>query len=262
MITECRAPPFEIEDNGLLKVGGSTSLLLIEEMRNGQPISQHFGTAFFVRPDILLTAGHCTQGMRGPQLRLTISRPLSVGTINLTEFVNRRTETIECKVISSLYKKDAPHKDISVLHSGTYKSPNFLDLSASPIPLHATVDVIGYPGRHTTQFILGHKEITKPFHETVTAAETLLPAQALTVSRGTVESVGQTISYKVSTCQGMSGSCLWYNGKVFGTISEEGNADNIGVHVGQVDREPNSLPMSVAFTGPDVKRLLRQCNLD
>ena len=133
------------------------------------------------------------------------------------DLVRRRMETIECTVLGSLYKKDGPgHLDISMLHSGTYNSPNFLELSTDPIPLNAIVDVIGYPGRHSTEFILSHSGLAKPFQEHIASADTLLPAQTLTVTRGTIETVGSTISYRISTCPGMSGSCLLYKGKAFG----------------------------------------------
>jgi hypothetical protein len=134
-------------------------------------------------------------------------------------FVARRIETIECSVLDSLYRQDGPqagHMDISILHSGTYNSPTFLGLSAIPVPRHAVVDILGYPGRHSTDFIVAHAGLTKPFQECITSAETLLPAQTLTITRGIVETVGATISYKATTCPGMSGGCLLYKGKVFG----------------------------------------------
>jgi len=191
-------------------------MLLIEDSSDGYT-RRHYGTAFFVRPNILLTAGHCTLGLRDPRVRLIISRPFESGPIDLMDFVARRMETIECSVIDSLYQKDGPgHMDISILHSGSYSSPTFLQLSTLPVPRHGIVDIVGYPGRHSTDFILGHSGLTKPFQECITSAETLLPAQTLTITRGIVETVGSTISYKATTCPGMSGGCLIYNGKALG----------------------------------------------
>jgi V8-like Glu-specific endopeptidase len=208
---------FEKDNDGLLKAGRCTSLLLIEELSDNQPISHHFGTAFFIGPQFLLTAGHCTLGKKNSNVRLTVSRPLGDGPINLTEFVNRRTEAIDCKVLDSLYKKDAPgHKDISLLHSHGYRTSCWLDIATAPIPLHSTVDVVGYPGRPSDQFFLGHRELTKPLQESVAAAAVLLPAQTLTITRGTVESVGDTISYRLATCPGMSGSGLLYQDEIYG----------------------------------------------
>ena len=191
-------------------------MLLIEDESEGHT-KRHYATAFFIGPNMLLTAGHCTLGTVDPRIRLIISRPFESAPIDLMDLISRRMETIECTVLGSLYQKDGPGDlDISILHSGTYNSPTFLELSTHPIPVNAIADVIGYPGRHSTDFIVSHSGLTKPFHECVASAETLLPAQTLTVTRGTIKTVGSTISYEIATCPGMSGSCLLYKGKVYG----------------------------------------------
>lgn len=231
-------------------------MLLIEDDSEGYT-RRHYGTAFFVRPNILLTAGHCTLGLADPRVRLFISRPLESGPIDLMNFVARRIETIECSVIDSLYRPDGPgHMDISILHSGTYNSPTFLQLSTLPVPCHDVVDIIGYPGRHSTDFIVAHAGLTKPFQECITSAETLLPAQTLTVTRGIVETVGSTISYKATTCPGMSGGCLLYKGNVFG-FDPLIASNNVGVHVGQVEKKVDSLPASVSFMEHEIQEFLR-----
>jgi len=47
----------------------------------------------------------------------------------------------------------------------------------------------------------------------------VFPAGSLLVTRGTVEDSDETMSYQISTCPGMGGSCVLYQGSVIGKNS-------------------------------------------
>jgi hypothetical protein len=58
----------------------------------------------------------------------------------------------------------------------------------------------------------------------------------------------------------MSGSCVLYKGAVIGNNCSF-VADKIGVHVGQVDKNAETLPMAVSFVGDEVTKFLRKHSL-
>lgn len=126
-----------------------------------------------------------------------------------------KVSTNDCTVVSSLYTHNGlSERDIAILHAGSYNAAYYLQISADAIPENAIVDVLGYPGELKSEWM--RTQVVNDVDESLNAAAKLLPKRTLTVSRGTVQSIGSTVSYNLSTCPGMSGSCVLHRGKVIG----------------------------------------------
>ena len=130
--------------------------------------------------------------------------------------MNGNLATIDCTVVASLYEKNGPSQtDIAILHSGSYNAPSYLPLSTDVPAMHALVNIVGYPGELKLEWIRTQVGIRNA-DESLKATAKLLPIRTLTVSSGTVQSNGVMMAYNVSTCPGMSGSCVLSSGKVVG----------------------------------------------
>jgi hypothetical protein len=126
---------------------------------------------------------------------------------------------LDCTLVATVYGKNKIFddlNDIAILHCG-YTSKYHLKLSKDLPPKNAEVNVIGYPGEFKLAWI-GSQHGISDADEGLAAVGKLFPARKLTVSQGWVTDNGELISYQLSTCPGMSGSCLLYNGKVVGTL--------------------------------------------
>lgn len=129
--------------------------------------------------------------------------------------------TIDCTVVKSLYGKDGPpEKDIALLDAGSHNAADFLqvhpllDLPREYDDNLQLVDVIGYPGELKSEWMRTQK--VKDVDQSLEAVAKLLPRRTLTVTRGVLKNIGKTVTYDLSTCPGMSGSCVLYKGKVIG----------------------------------------------
>jgi len=206
---------------------------------------------------MLITAGHNIYGQSG---RVRITYP-GLRHLNYTQLTDGRVATIDCTVVGTLYTKNGPcEKDIAILHAGSHNAADVLQLSAELPQPNEFISVIGYPGELKSEWMktqIGIKDVDS----SLDAAAKLLPKRTLTVSRGAVKSTGATMAYTVSTCPGMSGSCVLYKGKVIGKDQIKCRTDYAtGVHVGQ-HNSAGSLPSAVSFTGQDVINLFRQQRL-
>lgn len=174
------------------------------------------GTAFFVGPRILLTAGHCVINAKEPTVRLLISTP-GVDVIDVSMLLNGRMSGIDCTVVTNLFKKNGPfNKDIAIISSGSYISSQYIQIGDGLLPADATVDIVGYPGEVTASWLRKHQGLVSA-DQSRDPAERLLPWRHLVISEGmVVDTTGPLTSYKISTCRGMSGSCLVYRGKAYG----------------------------------------------
>jgi hypothetical protein len=182
---------------------------------DGKPRKHFFATAFFVSETKLLTAGHNIAGVYDRVTRISISVP-GTSQVLSREMSLHKIPLIDCKLVGTLYKRGGPyHKDIAILDSGSFRSPDYVQLSSLIPPKDALVDVVGYPGEITREWIetqWGLKNLTQGAED----AKKLLPAGSLTVTRGKVEDSEETMSYHISTSPGMGGSCVLYQGCVIG----------------------------------------------
>lgn len=216
------------------------------------------GTAFFVAPSLLITAGHCVANLAKSQLILSLpGREL----IDADKLRNGDIEGLKCTVKATLFKpgRSSWTRDIAILETG-YISPNFLDLSQTHLGVGAVVDVIGYPADIPVHWLRRHHGLDSADHSKATA-EKLLPMRHLTISRGNVAAANSTVTYNVSTCRGMSGASLTSGGKAYGMLFILLFSKLIGVHIGQVNGAPDNLPMAVLFTEDDVTKFLIKHNL-
>lgn len=198
-----------------------TSFLHIEVSLPGGRIQRHFGTAFFIDRKHLITAGHNTYIKEGTIKKIQITYP-GLWRVNYTQLLDGKICTIDCTEVKSLYSKQGPYeRDIALLHAGSHNAADFLQLSPElPKEIdddHALVDVIGYPGELKSEWMRTQKDI-KDVDQSLDDVAKLLPKRTLTVTRGVLKSIGKTVSYDLSTCPGMSGSCVLYKGKVIGNF--------------------------------------------
>lgn len=172
------------------------------------------GTAFFFAPQYLLTAAHNVRGNDRTYLRISLPQ---VHHVTLPESMSG-IGMVQCNLVATVNGKnniDSHLNDIAILQS-PYFARYYLNLSKTPPPLAAKVNIVGYPARFTDTWIGSQPAIKDP-DKGMAAAEILFPTRHLTVSQGTVTETGDIISYRLSSCPGMSGACVLYNDKVVGT---------------------------------------------
>ena len=180
-------------------------------------IRRQFGTAFFIDKKHLITAGHNTFSKDGP-IKLQIIQP-GLSHVNYSKYLKGGYDTIDCTMVGSLYKLNGPaERDIAILDAGSYSVSvdHFVQLSDNVPQQGDYVDVIGYPGELSTAWMRKQEPQVNDIDESLKAVEKLLPRRTLTVTRGTVKSAGPIVEYNLSTCPGMSGSCVLHKGKVIG----------------------------------------------
>lgn len=227
-------------------------MLLID---NG-PGDSSLGTAFFVAPSTLITAGHCVADIG--KANLIISMP-GIPVVESKEIRDGDIDTIKCTVKALLYNPKQPGADIAILDCGSFRSKNFLQISQNKLEPNTVVDIIGYPGQVTRPWVEKHEGLQSP-RQSIAEATKLLPMDHLVASRGHVTNSNSTISYYLSSVRGMSGGCLLSGGKAHGTLSCL-DADSAGVHIGQKDKKKDTMPMAVVFSEPEVDKLLRKHKL-
>jgi hypothetical protein len=190
--------------------------LLLTEFTDKDGVNhQIIGTAFFFAPNYLLTAAHNVYGNNGKYLRVTLPEVHHVKLNNLLS----GTHMLECTLVATVYGKDKivnDLNDIAILRCG-YISEHYLNLSKDLPPKNAEVNVVGYPGEFKIAWI-GSQTAIKDKDQGLAAAGILFPPRKVTATQGLVTENGELISYRLSSCPGMSGGCLLYNGKVVGTL--------------------------------------------
>jgi len=208
------------KDTQELRFAAKCTAVMIVDVPSTTPGSWHryyFGTAFFVSPKILLTAGHNTLGPQGPLKTVRITTPGLVHmSYNLLQ--SQRLTTIECAVVGTLYtgKHSKSHlTDIAILHSGSYTAGDYLPVSSDPSNPGSEVNVIGYPGPAKEEWLAVHEGLQN-VEASRLVTDQMFPPRRLTISSGTVEAVEGNISYRVSTMPGMSGAPVICNGSAIG----------------------------------------------
>lgn len=223
LIDSRRYPDFETEDRNIINAGKATACLIIEERWPDGAIKKKFGTAFFVSSTRLLTAGHNVKTTPGA-LKIESTRLSYAGSQKVDYFTN----TVECSVLDTTYTSAAhdPRSDIAILECLAHEAGIYLPLSDNINELQGApgapviVDIIGYPCQFKTSQKEGFQEKGElnRYHASMQEAGQMLPAKTLTVTRGPVEEVDNgMIRYKISTLPGLSGACLMYKGKVYGS---------------------------------------------
>jgi V8-like Glu-specific endopeptidase len=178
----------------------------------------YYGTAFFVSDRRLVTAGHNAVGLDGKKYNLLITHP-GLERLNAWQVLHQKVPTIKCKIVATMYgRHGGVSRDIAILETESFVAINYL----RPYPVipaqNMVVTVIGYPNeikREWLETLKGLSDISKAKLE----ATRLFKGGNLIASQGTLESCGSILSYHISTCPGMGGSCVLYRGMIIGRRS-------------------------------------------
>ena len=184
------------------------------------------GTAFFISPTILLTAGHVGP-IKGQKVAIQPPGKLKLDLYysNLwraSKENKARTDVFNCKVLKTLYNKGNVNIDISILKSLEYRASTWVPIDMSmPLMTESAVDLIGYPGEVGRRYLnqVQGFDVSESQRSFVSS---ILPAYELIVSHGKVLH-GNDICprYKLSTTYGMSGGAIIFQGKVVGKIPSQ-----------------------------------------
>lgn len=208
---------FDADNSKVLLLASQCVAFLIVEFEK----STNYGTAVFIDEKHLLTAGHCLYDKNKRTDTCKRIRVVTPGLpyVDYGKLQKHQILTIDCSVVTNLFKgTSGPNEcDIALLHAGTTNGPLGIHLSSILPPAGAIVDVIGYPGVAVPAWLKKKLDNINDINETIKTVRKLLPDMTLTISRGSVESIGgNLITYNVSTVPGMSGSCLLFEGRVIG----------------------------------------------
>lgn len=256
LISRVPYPHFDSHDPCLLQAGSATACLIVRE-RFPDKHKSRYATAFFVTRSLLLTAGHNVL--------------LSKGALEIVDFrityagwkeVTASTNTLDCTLVANLYKERTPEwqgstPDIAVLdcQSHTAETHMTLSLDAAALQPGIFVDVVGYPQQlkdEQKRSLRVHKGLTERKLED---AGKMLPACTLTVTRGQINSRGNGVfEYNISTVPGMSGACVVFDGRVYGTSEISCICLILGIHLGQ----QGDLNHALSFEAPDVRKFLQE----
>ena len=212
-------PSFDVHDQLLLKAGKATTCVIVEERRADGSSGRNFGTAFFVTNTHLLTAGHvvkCSPGARIERIRVSYAG---------CKTVDAKTNTIECNVVGNLDESDSPISskfDLALLECPSQEAGTWLPISANvgDLQVGEIVDIVGYPADLTPpqKESFKKKGCLTDYDKSMEEAKLMLRPKTLTVSRGTVEAIGNgSIRYRLSSISGMSGACVMFNGMIYGS---------------------------------------------
>ena len=203
-------PTFERDTSDLLRASQCVAYLFVEFEDQVR-----IATAFWISKTFLFTAGHTLyhRNLTKPK-RIRLIEPSSP-VVEWQMLMDDKYMTVGCTVVENLYNGTNWETDVALLYTENFTWKQSIGLSRTLPPIGATVDIIGYPGEFSKWSLSkreGLTDIVKGFE----TAKMLLPEGKLTITRGTVQSTGTLISYKISTVQGMSGSCVVYQGRAIG----------------------------------------------
>jgi hypothetical protein len=197
--------------HGLVIVKNSTARLILEVPLEGGGFDRQYGTAFFFTKHHLITAGHNVYAP-GKRTTVYITYP---GSETVRPKEGRNPNWIKCKVVYSGYKTSA-HLDIAILECDGHVANYFVRLDTNIAPqTNCEVRIVGYPCEIRWRFIKRH-----PVHDyvkNIRKGSAILPPDTLVASVGIVDEIEEhSIYHQASTCEGMSGGCLLYNGRACG----------------------------------------------
>jgi hypothetical protein len=178
------------------------------------------GTAFFVGPNTLLTAGHVAH-KKGDKIIAQLPGTQEVATVERVIEGDPNLATFECVVKKTLYREGSSEPDITLLDcSKSFSATAWLSIERTYLEPDTAIDMLGYPGAYGREYLR-----QKQKYEVSIADEgdvkRLLPSWKLVVSHGPVLQPGDR--YKVSTIGGMSGGPVILNGKAVGSYPCQDN---------------------------------------
>ena len=176
-----------------------------------------FSTAFFVAPNLLLTAGHAVVPPKGSVKTHYCLFPPGTASVEFYDMIDETLDAIDAIILENTFKTGEMAKDIALLSSGSYKNRHYLLMSFDPLATGDMVDIVGYPADKSKMWIAKKHPDLSNRRDAERIGEELLPRGKLAVTRGIVTSTcDDATSYTISTCPGLSGSCVLHNGKIYG----------------------------------------------
>src|SRR5208282_3929365 len=128
------ARDFDTSKDSILEASKATCLLFIQSTDSRGHLDWEFATAFFVGPNLLLTAGH---NALNPRDAVNIERWIfSPGTphLNIDQIASHEHWAIRCSVVENMYKPGEISKDIAILSSENFVVKHYLKISTDPVP--------------------------------------------------------------------------------------------------------------------------------
>ena len=170
------------------------------------------GTAFFVSENLLLTAAHNVVPQSGRVTKVAIR-------YEGAKKVEPVGATLKCRVLALMPKSDPtstynPLEDLAILECIGHDYPHFLIYQRTRyrrLRSSTSLDILARSWLEARHPELGDYDASR------NAAHKLLPRGMLTATEGKISSIDcGCASYEISTVGGMSGGCLFYDGKVYG----------------------------------------------
>ena len=214
MLTHRIDPGFEQRKEALAKVARCTCF--IGAMYGPDDFAS--GTAFFVGPTTLLTAGHIA---KDKSTSIVAQLPgIRTAVIDVKHLFSETptVETFACRVVP---EKPDYFVDVTILDcsQSNFRATNWLELDRTLLKQGIKVDLIGYPGAYSKQYVVDTQNVGPLDKSAVRDIEELLPSCELTITHGPVLRGGKIPTYRVSTIGGMSGSPVIIGDKAVGTYS-------------------------------------------
>lgn len=178
------------------------------------------GTAFFVGPTTLLTAGHV---VRDQKTAVVAQLPGILTAVIDVKHLFTETPTVETFRCQVVLDKPVCFVDITILDcsQSNFRATEWLELDRPVLKQSVKVDLIGYPGAYSTQYVVDTQNVGPLGKSEVRDIEELLPSCELTITHGPVIRGGKIPAYRVSTIGGMSGSPVVIDGKAVGTAQSK-----------------------------------------
>lgn len=215
-------PNFQNREERLKRAAQCTCAIVGQATHDGKT-ETYTGTAFFIGPTTLVTAGH---NAPTKHVRIVAQCPgTAEAAMNPFKVLDGSIDKcFKCTVVATLYSgEEQMDTDISILDCRkSYRAEKWLAIDpATDFKEGIGIDVMGYPGNYEVA-LSEDPEVSipdEPRGRRFQLANEILPRWQLAISFGSVISGGTNPTYYLSTIGGMSGGPVLLNGKVVGEFS-------------------------------------------
>ena len=211
-------PNFTNREERLKRAAQCTCAIVGQDTRDGKTYT-YTGTAFFIGPTTLITAGHNAPTKHA---KVMAQRPgTAEAAIDPFQVLDGSiANCFSCTISATLYAGETVMEtDISILEcKNRYKADKWLQIDVNDFEVGVGIDVMGYPGNYEVSLAT---DPDIPFPDVPRGkrfelANQILPRWQLAISYGSTLSNGDNPTYDLSTIGGMSGGPVLLNGRVIG----------------------------------------------